>query len=42
MHLIFYSRTGWEGWSVERQPLIPEGMPVLIDEDPAFEDDDDT
>lgn len=39
MHLIFYSRAGWESWGLERQPLIPEGMPVLIDEDLSFEDD---
>ncbi|MFD5030007.1 hypothetical protein ACFWM0_06210 [Streptomyces sp. NPDC058405] len=38
MHLINYSRVGWESWDVERQPLIPERMPILLDDDLRFED----
>ncbi|MDA8044850.1 MAG: site-specific integrase [Actinomycetota bacterium] len=38
MLLNFFSSEGWESWDVERRPLIPEGMPVLIDDDLAFED----
>jgi site-specific recombinase XerD len=36
--LFFFSAQGWESWNVERRPLIPERMPVLIDEDLRFED----
>ncbi|MDA8302807.1 MAG: site-specific integrase [Actinomycetota bacterium] len=38
MILSFFSSDGWQEWSVERRPLIPEGMPVLIDDDLVFED----
>src|SRR5712692_7950040 len=38
MILNFFSFRGWQEWDVERQPLIPEGMPVLIDDDLVFED----
>jgi integrase len=38
MILIFFSSQGWESWDVERRPLIPERMPVLVDEDLRFED----
>lgn len=38
MQLIYFSRAEWESWGLERQPLIPEGMPVLIDDDLRFED----
>jgi site-specific recombinase XerD len=38
MILIFFGCRGWESWDVDRRPLIPERMPVLIDEDLRFED----
>lgn len=38
MILSFFSSQGWESWDVERRPLIPERMPVLVDEDLRFED----
>lgn len=38
MLLIDFSPRGWESWDVERQPLIREGMPVLVDDDLRFED----
>lgn len=38
MHLINYSRVGWESWDVERQPFIRERMPLLLDDDLRFED----
>lgn len=36
--LTSFSSRGFEFWDVERRPLIPEGMPVLIDADLVFED----
>jgi site-specific recombinase XerD len=36
--LSFFSAQGWESWNVEHRPLIPERMPVLVDEDLIFED----
>ena len=38
MLLIDFSSRGWESWGLERQPLIREGMPVLVDDDLRFED----
>ena len=38
MHLIFFSAAGWEGWDLDRRPLIRQGMPVLVDDDLRFED----
>lgn len=38
MILSFFSSQGWESWEVERRPLIPERMPVLVDDDLRFED----
>src|SRR5713101_5165190 len=38
MILSFFSSWGWESWDVGHRPLIPEGMPVLIDDDLRFED----
>ena len=38
MILSFFSSQGWESWDVGHRPLIPEGMPVLIDDDLRFED----
>jgi len=36
--LSFFSSRGWESWDLERRPLIPDAMPVLVDEDLLFED----
>lgn len=38
MHLFFFSAAGWEGWDLDRRPLIRQGMPVLVDDDLRFED----
>lgn len=38
MILSFFSSDGWRSWDLEHRPLIPEGMPVLVDEDLRFED----
>ena len=38
MELIFFSGKGWESWDVEYRPVIPERMPVLVDEDLRFDD----
>ncbi len=38
VELIFFSSEGWESWDVQRRPVIPNGMPVLIDNDLVFED----
>jgi hypothetical protein len=38
MHKIRFSCDGWEAWGLDRQPLIRDGMPVLIDEDLVFEE----
>lgn len=38
MHLIFFSAAGWEGWDLDRRPLIRQGMPVLVDDDLRLED----
>ncbi len=37
MILSFFSSQGWESWEVDCRPLIPERMPVLVDEDLRFE-----
>lgn len=38
MILFFFSSSGCGSWDLERRPLIPERMPVLIDDDLRFED----
>src|SRR6266568_7499848 len=38
MLMSFFSSRGWESWDLEHRPLIPERMPVLIDDDLLFED----
>ncbi len=38
MILSFFASRGWESWDLERRPLLPERMPVLIDDDLRFED----
>ncbi|WP_219816477.1 site-specific integrase [Arthrobacter sp. 4R501] len=38
MILNLFSSRGWESWDLEHRPLIPEGMPVLVDDDLCFED----
>ena len=36
--LSFFSSRGWESWDLSSRPLIPERMPVLVDDDLRFED----
>ncbi len=36
--LTLFASRGWESWNLACRPLIPERMPVLIDEDLRFED----
>ena len=36
--LTFFSSQGWQSWDLEYRPLIPEGMPVLVDDDLRLED----
>jgi integrase len=36
--LSFFSSDGWESWDVEHQPVVPRGMPFLVDDDVRFED----
>ena len=36
--LSFFSSRGWESWAIASRPLIPERMPVLVDDDLIFED----
>ena len=38
MILSFFVSQGWESWDVKHRPLIPERMPVWIDDDLRFED----
>jgi site-specific recombinase XerD len=36
--LVYFSSQGWRQWDVGREPLIREGMPILIDDDLLLED----
>ena len=38
MILNFFSSRGWESWDIANRPLIPERMPVLVDDDLLFDD----
>lgn len=38
MRLTFFSSVGWDTWGLEHRPLIPERMPILVDEDLRFAD----
>src|SRR5260221_11220462 len=38
MLMTFFSSVGWEAWDLGHRPVIPERMPVLIDDDLLFED----
>ena len=38
MLMTLFSSRGWESWDVGYQPAVPEGMPVLVDEDLRFDD----
>jgi integrase len=38
MILSFFSSQGWESWDVGHRPLVPERMPVLVDDDLLLED----
>ena len=39
MELTFFTSVGWESWDVEARPVIPERMPVLVDDDLLFDGD---
>jgi site-specific recombinase XerD len=36
--LSFFSSKDWQSWGVEHRPVIPEGMPMLVDDDLLLED----
>ena len=36
--MSFFSSRGWESWDIANRPLMPERMPVLVDDDLLFED----
>lgn len=36
--LSYFTSRGWQSWDVEHRPVIPERMPILIDEDLLLED----
>lgn len=38
VQLIYYSSGGYQSWNVRSRPSIPEGMPILVDDDLRFED----
>lgn len=38
MLMSLFSSDGWESWDVSHRPAVPEGMPVLVDEDLRFDD----
>src|SRR5260370_3598053 len=38
MLMTLFSSAGWETWDLGHRPVIPERMPVLIDDDLLFED----
>jgi len=38
VQLIYYSSDGYRSWNVRTRPAIPEGMPILVDDDLRFED----
>lgn len=38
MELTFFSSVGWESWDVDARPVIPDRMPVLVDDDLLFND----
>jgi hypothetical protein len=40
VQLIYFDGRGCESWAVEHRPVVPDGMPVLIDDDLLFEDGD--
>jgi hypothetical protein len=40
VQLTFFSSSGWESWDVTGRPVIPERMPVLVDDDLRFDDGD--
>ncbi|MDT5027353.1 MAG: hypothetical protein QOE61_3779, partial [Micromonosporaceae bacterium] len=38
VELAWFDPASWEDWLVERRPVIPDGMPFLVDDDLRFED----
>ena len=37
MELTFFTSVGWESWDVDARPVIPDRMPVLVDDDLLFD-----
>jgi integrase len=38
MHLVFFSGEGWRSWGSAARPAIPDGMPILLDDDLVWEE----
>lgn len=38
MLITLFTSAGWESWDLRDRPLIPERLPVLVDDDLLFED----
>ncbi|MFG2848931.1 site-specific integrase [Kitasatospora sp. NPDC048296] len=38
MYLSYFSPEAWTSWEISAKPVIPAGMPVLVDDDLLFED----
>lgn len=38
MLMTFFSSATWESWGLSSQPVIPDRMPILLDDDLLFED----
>jgi hypothetical protein len=38
MEMTFFTSVGWESWDVEARPVIPDRIPVLVDDDLLFDD----
>ncbi|WP_346167732.1 hypothetical protein [Streptomyces javensis] len=36
MLVHFFSADGWQSWGLSGEPLVPERMPVLFDDDFVF------
>ncbi|MET8411778.1 site-specific integrase [Streptomyces sp. NPDC005195] len=38
MQQTFFAAEGWQPWGLDARPVIPDGMPVLVDDDLLYED----
>lgn len=36
--MTYFSSTGWESWGLSSQPVVPDLMPLLMDDDLLLED----